>query len=209
MGRRKRTSRKSGSGLTLVHNSPRMPMMPEMDLDRSIIPISMSPQGSMNPMMMGSPLPHGLVSPVILSGIKSPRPYKKIVVPIKSPSKSARRLSGKKKTGRRPAKPKGKKPSSQPVRRAVHNVVKKVTPTKYINKPKRSSSRKSSSRKSSSRKSSSRKTSDRQKSMDEAMKRLSAPKRSSRKSSSTMSTSKKRQLRRDFMKEQADIENML
>jgi hypothetical protein len=192
MGRRKRTSRKSGSGLTLVHNSPRMPMMPEMDLDRSIIPISMSPQGSMDSMMMGSPLPHGLVSPVILSDLKSPRPYRTIVLPTKSSSKSSKRKSsGRKRTGKKPVKPMSKKPSSRPIRRAVNNVVKKVTPKKYINKPKITSGRKS------------------RKSMDEAMKRLSAPKRSSRKSSSKMSASKKRQLRRDFMKEQADIENML
>lgn len=194
MGRR-RTSRRKKGGLTLVHSSPRMPMMPEMDLDRTMIPIRMSPQSPMNPMMMESPLPHGLVSPVILSDIKSPRPLKTIVVPVKSAMnsavKSARRSSGKKR-GKKPVKPKGKKPSSRPIRRAVNNVVKKVTPKK-VNKPKRSSRRGSS----------------RKKSMDSAMKRLSAPKRSSRKSSSKMSGSKKRQLQNDFMREQADIENML
>ena len=188
MGRR-RTSRRKKGGLTLVHNSPRMPMMPEMDLDRTMIPIRMSPESPMNPMMMGSPLPHGLVSPVVLSDIKSPRPLKTIVVPVKSAIKSARRSSGKKR-GKKPVKPKGKKPSSRPIRRAVNNVVKKVTPKK--NKPKRSSRRGSS-----------------KKSMDEAMKRLSAPKRSSRKSSSKMSASKKRKLQNNFMREQADIENML
>jgi len=189
MGRR-RTSRRKKGGLTLVHNSPRMPMMPEMDLDRTIIPIRMSPQSPMNPMMMSSPLPHGLVSPVVLSDIKSPRPFKTVVVPVKSAVRSARKSSGKKRTGKKPVKPKGKKPSSRPVRRAVNNVVKKVTPKK-VSKPKRSS--KKSSRKS----------------MDSAMKRLSAPKRSSRKSSSKMSASKRRHLQNDFMREQADIENML
>lgn len=188
MGRR-RTSRKKG-GLTLVHNSPMMPMMPEMDLDRTMIPIRMSPQSPINPMMMGSPLPHGLVSPVVLSDIKSPRPLK-IVVPVKSAVRSARKSSGKKRTGKKPVKPKGKKPSSRPIRRAVNNVVKKVTPRKRVNKPKRSSSRRS------------------RKSVDSAMERLSAPKRSSRKSSSKMSASKRRQLQSDFMREQADIENML
>ena len=190
MGRR-RTSRRKKGGLTLVHNSPRMPMMPEMDLDRTMIPIRMSPESPINPMMMESPLPHGLVSPVVLSDIKSPRPLKTIV-PVKSAKKSSgKKSSGKKRTGKKPVKPKGKKPSSRPIRRAVNNVVKKVTPRK-VNKPKRSSRRVSS----------------RKKSMDSAMKRLSAPKRSM-KSSSRMSASKKRKLQNDFMREQADIENML
>ena len=49
MGKR-RTSRRKKGGLTLVHNSQRMPMMPEMDLDRTMIPIRMSPQSPINPM---------------------------------------------------------------------------------------------------------------------------------------------------------------
>ena len=80
-------------------------MMPEMDLDRTMIPIRMSPESPINPMMMESPLPHGLVSPVVLSDIKSPRPLKTIVVPVKSAKKSSgKKSSGKKSSGKKKPK---------------------------------------------------------------------------------------------------------